>query len=699
MNDDFISDDDMAKLEAHASAPDFISDDDMAKVAPASAGPSPATQPQADNSHDFVPFLKNAWHGLRDKAENFLLFGGGPGADPGDSLAGAAAGKVVDAAKDAPAAVDAYKDAREAGFSPGSAVVEAAHAGTGAAADIANGVGGLMAPEIIPFEAYFNSRQAGNSVADAAKDARNVGALIFGPTAAIKAGGAAAGAAGKLALKEAGITPEAVARYRAAPEAVQAAEKYAKDPEALKNLVDAKVAPVNQAVDQAQADVAATQDAASAAKDAVAATRQPPVSLAGEIPAHLDEMSGQLSKLSSESFDILDQQGHTFDTGDMADAVDKQMKGLRVGGVEPTVGPDAAAYRALGQLKTMVQDMGENARLTTGDTQVPASAVKRLIQSIDKTSQAAYRVNAGELGPEAATNLAEVRGAFNRALRDASPEYAAKMDELAPKVSLVSDMSKMFGSEPAALNALKAAGDPATPRGYVVRQMLEKYDAANGTDFGKRVADYYDKPRAALSEAQANLETGRNALAGEQAAAEKVNLLGPGSTENTLKAIQGGRNIEARRQLEALDPAAAQTVQDAGIAKQFMKSTTNGSRKAQIGKAMGGAVGAVAGGAIGGAEGAVVGASIGHGVGGALGGLADQYGGYAVKRALDAGIKLNKVAGTKYAPVLMRAAQEGQQRAAVVHYMLNSTDPGYQALMRAADDQDDSTPASRQPAE
>lgn len=668
-----LSDEQLAALRNHvatAEAPapaehdlSSVSDADLMKMRDHVASSQPPA-PAAENPHDFMPFLKNTWEGVKSTADELSS----------KPLPTIAYDRLVKPA------IDTYHASREQGSDPVNAGLDAAANATGAVTDLGKG---FAMPHILPIEAYFRSRQNGNSAEDALKDARNVGALVFAPKAVSKVAGGATGMVGRALAKEAGVTPEAMARYRAAPEAVNDAAKYVKDPEALKNLVDSKVAPVTGAVDTAQQGVEAAQTGLQSAKDAVTATRQPPIALAGEIPEHLHQASDKLSQMSTESFNILDQEGHAFKTGDIAAAVDKQMKGLKIGGVEPTVGPDAAAYGALGQFKKMITDMGENAKATTGGTEVPAGTVKQLIQTLDATSKAAYGVNAGALGPEAATNLAQVRSALNGALRDASPAYAAQMDELAPKVQLVSDMSKMFGgSEQSALSALQAASDPATPRGFVVRQMLDKYDAAHGTDFGKRVAEYFDKPKTDAMTAQQGLEHAQTTLGEKRAAAEGVSKLGVNSTENTVKAIQGGRNFEARKQLEALSPETAQTVQDAGVAKMFAKNTANGSRKAVIGGSAGAALGAMLGHAAGAPS---VGGFVGGAVGTAIGGLADRYGGLAVKAALDAGIKLDRLIGTKYIEPIMSAAKEGPRKVAIAHYIWATTDPEYQQLLRAGD--------------
>lgn len=659
--------------------------------------------PPAANPHDLVPFLKAQGTGIMDLAKragsglvDAVKDPGKTATDIADSVAsspsdymegawravrntpliGEALNKANIAARGIPGylaggdegmlqavnAQDAYEQAQN--------VADAKHQKEHPLTDFIQKSAGLAALPAghmaqtggMAVDAFTRSLSAGNDVLTALKDARNAAVLVGTALQTGKMLSEAPAAAGKWVAKEAGVQPEAIARYMEAPEAVNAAAKYANEPESLKNLVDDRVAPLNQAVDTAS-------DTLQGAKEAVAATHTPPVSMASEIPADLDTQGGKLHDLSSQAFDILEQEGQTFPVGDLTAAVTKKMDSLKIGGeVVPSIGPDATAYKALGQFNDMLGEIGSK----IGD-EVPAPVVKELIQQLDGVSKESYQTNAGALSPAAAGNLAQVRRVFDQTIKEASPAYAAKMAELAPKVDIVAQMSKVFGNEPMAMTALKAAADPASPRGMFVRDILGKYDVQNGTDFAARVKDYYDQPQAALNTAQTGLQTAKDA-------AEGVNKLGPNSTETVLKSIQGGRNIEARRQLEGLDPDLAQTVSDAGTARQFAKTTTNGSRKAKMGAGIGGALGATAGGLMAGPVAAVVGGHVGGALGGLAGGLADMYGGQAVKTALDAGIKLEKIANTPYAKPLLEAAQKSPKTLAVVHYMMSQTDPKYQDL-------------------
>lgn len=523
-----------------------------------------------------------------------------------------------------------------------------------------------LPPAIIPqvsamaMDAFTKSLDEGNSTWDALRDAKNT-ALFVGT--ALKAGEAISSVPGKLenlAAREAQIPQSSIERYKAAPEAVNATELYAKDPETLKNLVDAQVAPITDAVNVADSGV-------TSAKEAVAATKQAPLSLAAEIPEHLDTQGAKLSDLSNQAIDRLAEEGASFPAGKLSGAVTSKMNQLMIDGVVPTVGPDATAFSALGRFRDMVKEIGEK----SPDGQIPSQTVKELIQNLDSVSKEAYERNAGTLSPSAAGNFAAVRRNFDRILKDSSLDelgqpipggYAEKMAELAPQVQLVNDMSKIFGNEQMAMNTLKAAADPLTTRGHVARGKLGQYDAANGTDFLERVVDYYDTPKSNLQAAQKTLEDA-------QMKASQVNKLGVNSTEGVIPSIQRGNNIEARKQLENLNPEVSQTVQDAGILRALSKSTRNGSTRT-VG-------GAVVGGAIGNHFGMPL---LGGAVGGVAGSIADLYGGTALKAALDAGIAVDKLVNTPFLHPIMKAAAEAPKALAITHYMMSQTDPEYQKI-------------------
>lgn len=525
---------------------------------------------------------------------------------------------------------------------------------------------------LLAADTFHKSLLNGNSAYDAMKEAAHTAALAGTTIGGGKALSAAPDLAMKLAAKEAKISPDAMSRYRVASDQVNEMDKYVKDPESFKNIVDAEVAPINAAVD-------INKGLVETARDDVRASQQPATALGREIPEHIDAQLRETQKQSGQAFDILAENGESFNDGKLRGVISSHMNSLKIGGVVPTVGPIATAYKALDQFRDFVKEIGAK----TQDGQIPAGVVKELIQNLDSVSEEAYQRPSGGLSPKAAGELAAVRKMFNKVLRESSLDaegkvmpgsYAAVMDKLAPETGLVKDMSKMFGNEQSALSALKAAENPKSIYGHLVRQKVGEYDAMHGTDFGQRIVDYYDAPKQ-------NLATAQEALTNAQGEAAAVNKIGKDSTQTVLKSIRNGQNWGAREQLEGLSPELAQQNMDIGVAEQFARPTINGSRRTNVGAYVLGGLGGTIGGFLTGDHG--TGALIGGAIGGAVGGLADIYGGQAVKAALDAGIKLDRFkANSPYIKPLMEAAQESPKALSVAHYILSQTSPEYQETQK-----------------
>lgn len=529
---------------------------------------SQTSAPAPQNSHDFVPFLKNTAQGIKSAADEFSS----------QPLPTIAYNHLVKPA------VDAYQTARAGGANPINAGLDAAAAGTGAAAETAKS---FVTPQMIPVEAYFRSRQNGNSAEDALKDARNVATLVWGPAAAAKVAGTATDLAGKVALKEAGVTPAQVATYRANPEAVNAA----------KPLFDQTKSFLSD-IDDTSSDLSDSSSAAfKLLKDAGTAD---PANFSGPIRAEAQRLNG-LGVFSPER-----KSGIAF-LSTLADDVDKA-------GTIP--GSDAGAA---------IQDFTGSESPATSDEPLPKEIGldkgKAILNALDSQIE---RLGASPgADPQVLKSLGDARSAIDGYLKDTVPAYKDHMAQLAQQTQVYSDLADKFRTDQGAMNTLKRIQSGKDP---FSAEALQSYDQQFGTTHG-------------------------------------------------------------------------QDLQNAATKQAFAKQTTNGSRKAVTGGAIGSAIGSSAGGALAGTPGAVVGGAIGAATGAATGAMVDKYGGAAVKAALDAGIKIDRLAGTQYAEPIMRAAQQSPQRAAVAHYILATQDPAYQALMQGAGDKDNQNPPADQQAE
>lgn len=458
------------------------------------------------------------------------------------------------------------------------------------------------------------------------------------------------------------------------------------------------------------------------ARDAVQRSAHPAVPLGAAIVEHLKTKGKEkTSQLSGESFKILSEEGAVSSIAKMKQYVQKRKNELKIGGkVVPIQGPAAGAYNALTNFEATL----DNVKRAFGN-KIPSTIEKELIQTLDSLTKEAYTTNAGALTPPAAKMLAGVRSDANQNLRTTSPKFADKMDELSPKVRAIDEMSKIFGSEEKARSALATAANPDSPAGYSIRQKIAQYDQLNGTTFLKDLETYYDKPKQDLVRQQAlhrmlsekhetaakkhktdranddvrekalhrllkgkyeeakakhnlqhkqnveqatySVKDASNQLEEATLQADQFKRLKPEVAEKVLAGISRGKNKFSAEQLKLLDPSLHQNVLDTGYARQFSKSTTNGARKALAGFATGLATGS----------------TTLAGVFAVVGFLADQYGGLAVRTALDAGIALDKIAKTKYIGPVMKAAAESPKALRVVHYTLMKNDPEYRKLQES----------------
>lgn len=599
---------------------------------------------------------------------------------------------------------------------------------------------------IIATDTFNRSIADGASTYDAMRDVRNTTATFLITMGGLKGAGKVAKGMGNFALKETLIDPKHIEHYKENQAGVnESIQKYGENKNYLAEQVGELADPFFNNVDQAEVGLRNARLASQKTEmpqiprevreaqlnetfhkpvleDATARleqTKVPPVELAAEIPPHINASSDILSELSYESFDRLAKEGRKIDGGKLYNAIWKKMKSLKVNDAVPTMGADGAAYTALAKLLQFVEEVrgpGKGYR-----KHLQPSDVKRIIQIVDSESKAAYRNQAGSLTPEGAKSLAEVRRAFDEILKQTSYDakgniipgsYAEKMAELAPQVDLVSKMSEHFGDHNKAMQALQIAKNPQSPGGYLVRQRLEAYDKQHGTDFLRRVKEYYDEPVESFNKARSQqMQLEQRRLNEEQRAreqqfetqfaekrriidaeqnlydskkrAEDVSQFRPKGRQNSLRQIQLEKNPGAKAELQELSPELYLENQNQGTAREFMKRTPQGSRRA---KTVGSVLGGVAGYIFGDSKAAV---GLGGGLGALLGALADTYGGIAVKRVVDAKISINKLKNSPYLKPLMEAAQKGPQELATYHYLKSSSDAEYQRLMNAREEESD----------
>lgn len=585
-------------------------------------------------------------------------------------------------------------------------------------------------------DAFKNSLAEGNDSYTAMKDARNVAAL-FGTMHAANAGiGKAAEVAkdaGSFLGKRAGniglgVPVEAQERYLQDPQKIGAI--IDEGPDGLRRLKDKVDQAYNEkitkirdqaeagTIDAKQADEAAAvaqkqvwddhRQAETAYNDHIASLKnvKPDDALTQDVISGVKNENNKLTDLSSKAYQTLD--GVDLERQPLLDKIQEIKGRLLVDGKKPTLGDSAPAWGVLERLEKAIQSNQEpdlNSLMNQAQ-EVPGIAgkdVKRLIQQLDQESSAAYTTY-GSRG--AAKYIKNVRDDINPALRDV-PGYADAMVPTAAQAKLVNGLTRVFGNPEKARMALLRVADP--EKGPQILSFIQKLDENNGTNIAPGLQEYMNAQKvlrdpevriaakrealdphkqnvaaadAARDQTKASIKAAREAEIEARDNASRFNRLSPGSTENTIKSVSRDKNIEAQKQISGLmGDDALQNIKDWSSAQGFIRDTTNGSRKTQLGAHVGKGLGVGVGALIGGPTGAVLGGFIGDTAGAMAGAGLDKYGGTIMRHLLD-----GSLAATPYAKALTEAAQRGPQALAVAHYTLSQRDPAYRQTIKDLDE-------------
>jgi hypothetical protein len=498
--------------------------------------------------------------------------------------------------------------------------------------------------------------------------------------------------AGSIGLKTGrvltGVPEEKAAYYVKNRDAVNSA----KDLEEIKSLVDSGVAKVADDLDTKAGSLKSLKERArelkQTADDAFQVERErlskarPPEEMAESIQESMESIRGDLAKRSSDAFNILNEQGIVFKRQPLKAAVTRQLNDMKVAGKVPTVGPAASAYKQVESLEKFINSFGKQ-------EEIPAGYVKEIIQNIDQASKAAYDpFNRNDV---AANALADVRRSFDKTLKAESPEYAQVMSELAPQAKFYNDLDKIFKDPDKIKSVLRMASNPDSSQGRQAMILLKSMDQRLGTKYSQDINGYLKAQntlksveglrgvRESLPET-ADLMAGRKAIEGAETDlteaklwAEPFSKLGPANTEGMLKKQMFGRDIEGRKALDELGEREGQDfgkmLQDTATRDTFLKDSTQGSRKTNLGGMVGKGTGLV----------------FGEGVGAAVGATVDKYGGRIYKKALDSTTDIKEKAasfGKKYQHVFDQASGR-KGGVAVTHHLLMQTDPEYREKMNA----------------
>jgi hypothetical protein len=382
--------------------------------------------------------------------------------------------------------------------------------------------------------------------------------------------------------------------------------------------------------------------------------------------------------------------GENMDPGLVAQGYAGQAAGsASVPGVTPQSPAATAESRGVqGQLRNWANILEETPE------KVPARELKKILQQIDNSEQAQY----GQPGFDGRVSRAykTVRATINGVLRDNNPQFAAIMDQVAPKTELLKASIDRFGDPQQAIQRLGSIGGRTSE---LDRALLANLGDQTGHDFITPINEHIEakaqladpdairsaipqsKDVAELQQDQRNQgryeapseyvdrSVGMTALPEQRAAAAKelagsetklqdakdaiepFGNLGPKSTQNVINNLMKApdkESIEYRKQLQGLSGATgkdfASQIEDRRLANQFDGSYMNGSRNTNIGRAVGGAIGAFT-------TKSLEGSTIAGGIGGLAGGVVDRNGRQIAGRAIDAASAASK---TKAAEMLLQ---------------------------------------------
>jgi len=402
-----------------------------------------------------------------------------------------------------------------------------------------------------------------------------------------------------------------------------------------------------------------------------------PKSASDAIKQNLELSGGKISQSSNELFDIAKKSGAFIKRSVVEDELANSVSKLMNDGVPPL--PGTQAEKAMNKLLSLTSAVKQ-----FPDDIDPYQTKKLLSQIYDLAEQAgSYEAKAaGQYTEVGKKTLKGVAGKLRESLGQNVPGY----DEIAKKVSSgikVQDaLGDIFGTTEDGIRALQKVAN-GSPESYAIKEAAKAYDAINGTDISGIISKYGDDvakfkgltPQqlpeyGALKNAEQTLAGAQSDLASNQAWTEPLNRLSPGRSENAIRSMSFGKNLEGQESLKYLDEMAgtnlSQKVKDIGTLRAMTQGKPMGSAYVNAGMAAGRAAG-----------GALLGYNQGGdlysaGLGAAAGLASPKYVPQITKIAVDL-VRNN----SKWAGPLSQALARGDAAVATTHFLLSQQDPEY----------------------
>ncbi len=206
--------------------------------------------------------------------------------------------------------------------------------------------------------------------------------------------------------------------------------------------------------------------------------------LATELHQGRDAMADAVSEGSGESYDILKKSGYQMPLGDAEAALQESIDLIKGGGAY-----DPASQGLIRQLEAIRDAVRADASLGPAAA-IEAAKVKNLITQTRNVGKA-YQAGVGGAATGTKYNADAVKSGarqIDQRLKDAVPDYRAKMEGVAAKTEAFKGVAKRFRDETATRQAVRRMMLGKDPEAL---KALKEFDGIGGTSHAKDLQDSY----------------------------------------------------------------------------------------------------------------------------------------------------------------------------------------------------------------
>lgn len=542
-----------------------------------------------------------------------------------------------------------------------------------------------------------------------------------------------------------GVSPANVTKYLADPDSIRGAKSL----EEIKDLADTEVGKIKLQGDELKGAKAATEaerdkletalkvafsntrdkikgktaEAKETLKNAwqskIEALRQEsgvPLEVADDLIGRMNAQKAVLGTLSEDAEFALAKTGGTVSKAHLLELVDKIGGSVGVGKGKALVGDEAeGAVAAFMKTRTKIADALPD--------DIPYEDLRGIMRQLraDIKGAGGYGGKAGEFSNGTLTGMKkDLTKSVSDFLKGANDDYRKAMETMAPKSSVLEEMSDNFGDQPQALSSLQTIVNNSSPKAKYLRDLLNRFaeETGNGDLLTKlksmeeargivssptaqrglmeSMPEYRDVTRA--ENALENFNPRRTAQAtdlmvGASPQTAKIAQLGEqiedvqgankrfagwsqASSQGRLQSAMSGRNIENVRAVEELSARSGldftKMLDDRRVADAFDKGFMHGSRNVNLWSLVGSLFGGKA------ITGDPTAEPMLRLLGAGFGAQIDTAGPRMTKKALDGFLSLKN---SRFGPMLEQAAEQGAGSVAATHLMLSQQDPEYKAMV------------------